>query len=116
MMPGEERGTGRTTRALLAISRVPAVYVVHNTHMAEHVRHTLLPKHRKDLRRHDICIRVITHERDIDNLRGVTVPVHVDHAWWDRAGEVMRWRMEHILLAQAGKKIAQEERTDARLA
>lgn len=74
------RGSGRTSRMILAlpVDNTPTV-VVHTQELSEHVR-----KLARDLRpdlRHPIRVRIVRDTRDCDHLRGELFVV--DHALWD---------------------------------
>ena len=79
MMHTDPRGTGRTYRQLEALPD-GGVFVVHTNAMRHHVRRTLNAQGRKS---DAVSVRVVTGSMDTDLLRGLSVPLAVDHAVWD---------------------------------
>lgn len=78
-----DRGSGRTTRMIQALTPEVRFIVVHTRAMGDHIER-LLWEHRRDLIHNSVRrphVLVVQSTRDIERLRGCVFAV--DHAVWD---------------------------------
>lgn len=80
MSADNERGSGRTTRQIMSMPESGGVYVVHTAPMVMHTRR-LMSDHRGDEFQRRCYVVRVGDMGDVDHLRGLRLPIYIDHAW-----------------------------------
>lgn len=83
-MDDEFRGTGRTTREIMRMPAKGGIFVVHNSAMRSYV-HDLM-EHRGEDFAQRCLIAVVRTLEDVYRVRGIKLPIYIDHAWFDAPG------------------------------
>lgn len=79
------RGTGRTTREIMRMPDEGGIFIVHNGPMRSYV-HDLMEHHRGEDFAQRCLIAVVRNLEDVDRVRGIRLPIYIDHAWFDAPG------------------------------
>jgi len=99
----DKRGSGRTKKMVMSLpDNSGAFVIVHSRAMWVYVDRMIRDLKKSPPERH-FRILVVDSPFDVDRLRGHSLPIFVDHAFWELARPVAREALAEFLASRAGR-------------